>query len=293
MLNVDSLDGISTAECRALLPFTFKIRNPATWFRVVLPDLIENLNRRKDLSERLRGASRNLAATVDLRAARKRFVGKLLSEMTGLKLEPEKTPWSRYYEKDAPPEAQEKIDVISQILDRIRPATLFDAGCNTGLFGALASRKAIRTVAVDTDESCVSRLYATARAEGLDILPLVMSVVRYSPASGWMGIEYPSAPERLRCECVLALSLVHHLALGQLQDFERIIRSLGAFTDRYLIVEFVERGDPMAQMLLKRCRHPVDFYSMELFTEVLGRYYRTLEKAPAYSATRTLFVCEK
>jgi len=292
MLSMVGMDGVSTAECRSMLPLGFKLRHPGTWFRVVVPGILERLGRHVNLSEKLRETSRNVAANVDMRLTRRRFVRKLLKELDDLRFDSQGSQWTRYYDTDAPADMRAKLEVVSNVLDRIQPRSLLDVGCNTGLFSVLAARKNIRVVSLDTDEGCVSALYSKASSEDLPILPLIMDVVNHTPALGWMGKEYPSASARLKCDCVMALSVIHHLAFSQLQDFSRIVKSLAQFTTRFLIVEYVDKRDPMAEMLLKRCRHPVDFYTLDQFIHVLGTMFSKLERVSTYSPTRTLFVCQ-
>ena len=88
-------------------------------------------------------------------------------------------------------------------------------------------------------------MYRRLRAEGnTKILPLVMDLTDPSPAIGWRSQERPSFLDRAKPDAVLALALVHHLAIGAnipLPEVVSWLHSLGG----HLVVEFVGPEDPM------------------------------------------------
>jgi SAM-dependent methyltransferase len=293
VMSMNYLDGLSQVECSKLLPWHVGAKARGIWSRVRIPALISRINDATGFLDNLEETSQKLSEKVDMKRARRNLLRKLLKTVRSIDLSPRNSRWAQYYEKEAPPDMESKSRVLADVLDKADPASLVDIGCNTGLFSMLAARKGIRTVAFDTDESSISRLYLDAKEQKLDILPLVMNVVNFTPSFGWMAKQFPAAPQRLKCEAALAFSLIHHLAFTQYQDFERIVSTLDAFTSRYLFIEYVDPSDPMAEKLVKRCRRPTDFYSLEALRTVLSSRYRIVETAPEYSPTRTLLVCEK
>ena len=76
-----------------------------------------------------------------------------------------------------------------------------------------------------------------------------MDLADPSPALGWAHEERASLTERAGADTLLALALVHHLAIGRNIPLERIATQLGKLAPQ-LIIEFVPRDDPMVRQLL-------------------------------------------
>jgi SAM-dependent methyltransferase len=202
---------------------------------------------------------------------------------------------------------------VHQALTTMRPSTVLDLGSNTGWFSMLAAKLGSRVVAVDLDEASIDRLFADARREQADILPLVANLVRPLPELGakvfadepslsLIGTNAPvvSAPEtRLRCEMVMALAIVHHLALGQSHPFDEIASILGRLATKYLCVEFVDLNDEMITSdpgffpAYNASRESFSWYSKENFVTALGFQFDRIEEVPSHPETRTLLLCSR
>ena len=97
--------------------------------------------------------------------------------------------------------------------DRWAPA--WDLGANTGRYSRIAAEAGYRVVALDIDPAAVERGYRAIKADGrTDITPLLGDITAPSPALGWANAERASLLERVDADVVLALALVHHLAIG-------------------------------------------------------------------------------
>ena len=202
---------------------------------------------------------------------------------------------------------------VHRALTSMRPATVLDLGSNTGWFSMLASKLGSKVVAVDLDEASIDRLFADARREQADILPLVVNLVRPlpelpakvfadEPSQSLIGDGGPviAAPEsRLKCEMVMALAIVHHLALGQSHPFDEIASILGRLATKYLCVEFVDLDDDMITSdpgffpAYNASRESFSWYSKENFVTALGFQFDNIEEIPSHPATRTLLLCSR
>jgi hypothetical protein len=91
-----------------------------------------------------------------------------------------------------------KESFVREALAEARPDWVLDVGANTGHFSALAASAGASVVALDSDVQCVDGIWRRARAQNLDILPLVVDFARSSPALGWRNREQPSFLERAR-----------------------------------------------------------------------------------------------
>ncbi len=82
-----------------------------------------------------------------------------------------------------------------------------------------------------------------------DILPLILDVANPSPGIGWANRERRSLLERADPDVILALALVHHLAISRNVPLPMVLE-LFAQMAPWAIVEFVPKDDPMVRRLL-------------------------------------------
>ena len=118
-----------------------------------------------------------------------------------------------------------------------------------------------------------------------------MNLVDPSPARGWRAQERRAFTDRGDPDLVLALALVHHLAIAANVPLAEVVSWLASFGGR-LIVEFVEPHDPMAERLLgNKPAGMFPDYRIEKFEALLGEHF-TVERSEALpSGSRTLFLC--
>jgi ribosomal protein L11 methylase PrmA len=204
-----------------------------------------------------------------------------------------KSQWSSYY-ADQPsygPEAfAAKVDLVTAWLDRVRPATVWDLGANTGRFSRIAAQHASLVAAFDADAACVETMYQEARAEKLDrLLPLVSDLSNPSPAIGWANEERLTLEQRGPADMVLALALVHHLAVGNNVPLPAIAAYF-ARLGRQLIIEFVPKSDAMVQGMLAGRRDIFDAYTAAQFEEAFAAHFRVDQRATLVSSDRVLYL---
>ncbi|MDX1436004.1 MAG: hypothetical protein R3335_04290, partial [Anaerolineales bacterium] len=136
-----------------------------------------------------------------------------------LKWKPAGTEWGDYYTASAGHYSEEtladKQRLVSAYLERARPNNVWDLGANTGFFSRLASSQGIHTVAFDIDPAAVEQNYRrTVKEKEDNLLPLLQDLINPTPAIGWNSAERMSLKERGPVEAVLALALIHHLAIS-------------------------------------------------------------------------------
>ena len=96
------------------------------------------------------------------------------------------------------------------------------------------------------------------------LLPLLLDLTNPSPAMGWHNKERSSLLERGPVDAVLALALVHHLAISNNLPFEKIAEFFGQIC-AWLIIEFVPKTDPQVQRLLSAREDIFTNYTREHF----------------------------
>lgn len=217
-------------------------------------------------------------------------------ELDAISVVQPRTCWSDYYENEFPPfepsdQWTPKHRSMDEILADCRPRSLLDIGSNRGWYAQLAACRGVPVVAMDVDESSVTRLYDDARQAGMPILPLLMDIRSPSPGYGLCNEWFPPAVQRLRCEMVMALALVHHLVFKQRLRFEQIVAALDAFSGRWLLVEFIGREDRYVREWWNPQRH--GWYTLEHFESALRKHYANIRRFPSNLEHRVLLLCEK
>ncbi len=226
----------------------------------------------------LRGLLDNLRATIEK-----------------LSWRPPATDWATY-DDVATYSSEARAGKERFVRDRLAQAsggTVWDLGANTGRFTRIAAASAAHVVAIDADPGVTELQYQSSRT-GTDgaILPLVVDLTNPSPAIGWSNAERSSILERGPADSVLALALVHHLAIGNNLPFDRIAAFLHD-AGRRLIVEFVPRDDVRAQQLLIRREHLFDGYTREEFERGFERHFAIHDVVPLAGSGRLLYYMQR
>jgi hypothetical protein len=217
---------------------------------------------------------------------------KLTRVVERLRWEPAKSTWSGYSDRshyeDTDLAAKEAF--VESVVGRTRRRLVWDLGANDGHFSRIASRHAEAVIAVDVDELVVDRLYRRLSEEGNStITPLVMDLIDASPSQGWRGTERPAFFVRTRPDIVLALALVHHLAIPGTVPPEQITDWLVSL-DTEIVLEVPHEDDPMVRRLLSRKRSDLfTNYQLETFDRLLSDRFDVRRRETQPSGTRTMY----
>ncbi len=145
-------------------------------------------------------------------------------------------------------------------------------------------------VSFDIDPAAVERNYRRVRAEGeRGILPLRMDLTNPSPALGWAHRERLSLEQRGPADALLALALVHHLAIGHNLPLERIAADL-ARLGRTLVIEFVPKSDSQVQRMLRSRPDIFPRYTREGFEAAFRSSFRIEDARPVAGSERLLYL---
>lgn len=283
------LDGLTPGDMRHLLRGTRK------WRKGVIRNVALQAAADQRFDRGGRKTQDDLAASGFGAELNKALTRKLLKTMTALRSDRADSAWSAYRStcsySDADREAKDRFvreSVAGRTID-----LAWDLGANDGAYARLVAETARYVVAVDYDDVTVDAMYRSFRADGVrNVLPLVMNLVDPSPARGWRGTERRAFTDRGRPDLVLALALVHHLALAANVPLAQVVdwfADLGGT----LIVEFVEPHDPMADRLLGNKQAGLfPDYRIEEFERILGERYQITSHLRLPSGSRTLYVGE-
>jgi ribosomal protein L11 methylase PrmA len=207
---------------------------------------------------------------------------------------PESTPWADYYAANeySGQGMQAKTRIVGEWLDRIGPGVVWDLGANTGRFSQLACERGHLTIAFDVEPGAVELNYRDCRRrDERNCLPLVMDLTNPTSGLGWAGTERMSLLARGPASAVLALALVHHLAIGNNVPLPELARFF-ARCGRWLIVEFVPKDDPQVQRLLVSREDIFDSYTREGFEGAFGKVFAIRDRQVVPGTSRQLYLME-
>ena len=207
-----SPEGIGSSDVVKLLTMRQKL-NPGVFLHVVLA---EWLQRRSQLSEDASARRANAArlpkkALVAILQGLKRWIG-------SFELPAARSTWAEYVTECSYLRigTEFKRDQVREFVREMKPCSVLDLGCNTGDFSVIALEEgATEVIGLDGDLNALNRACIRAESAAGDFLPLYADLADPAASQGWANRERPALTERLSCEGVLALAVLHHLVIGR------------------------------------------------------------------------------
>ncbi|MSQ03552.1 MAG: SAM-dependent methyltransferase [Myxococcales bacterium] len=228
------------------------------------------------------------------RAALLGLIDSLEGAVSGLDWAPAGTEWADYYATMSYTEAshQHKRELVASFLAKIAPKQVWDLGANTGVFSRIAAESGARVLAFDVDPGAVERHWRDVVARSDEsVLPLLQDLTNPSGGVGWGNDERASLGERGPADAVMALALIHHLAISNNVPLDRVaafFRTLG----RQLIIEFVPKSDVQVRRLLATREDVFPDYTIEGFEAAFQAHFRVVERESVRESDRVLFWME-
>jgi hypothetical protein len=280
-----AIDGITPTQMRGLMSFRDRFRR-GVFTNVFLHARLEA--RYADRPDQVKQEVKRVFKK-ELFVANVRKMRKLVER---LEWDPPKGVWTAYGERNSytDDDARRKDDFVREVAGSREWGLVWDIGANNGRYSRIAAEGARSVLAVDADEGPVELLYRDMKAEQNEkILTLAMNLADPSPGLGWRGLERRALPERGKPDLVLALALVHHVAISAnvpVREFIDWLASLGSA----LVIEFPTREDPMVKKLLAPKRdglHPD--YEISFFERCLAEAFEVERSERLESGTRVLY----
>jgi ribosomal protein L11 methylase PrmA len=201
------------------------------------------------------------------------------------------TTWSTYTRTTSysDPAARAKQDFVREFAASVRPQLLADIGCNDGEYSRLALEAGAKSVVgLDSDRTSLDQAFKAARQQDLAFLALNVDIANPSPGQGWGGRERAALTERLLPQALIALAVVHHLAIARNIPLDGVVASLVAIAPAG-VLEFVPKDDPMVERMLKRRDDIFPDYDVEHFRSAILRHARIVREQPLPDSKRMLF----
>ena len=205
------------------------------------------------------------------------------------------TDWGDYYEDTNYSDAAmgQKEALVADFVGRAAPQMVWDLGANTGRFSRIASHKGITTLAFDIDPAAVEKNYLQIKAQKeTHLLPLTLDLTNPSAGMGWANRERNSLAERANADLILALALVHHLAISNNVPLEMIAAYFSELAP-WLVIEFVPKTDSQVQRLLVSREDIFENYTQAGFEQAFGAKYHLRATEAIQGSERQLYLMER
>jgi hypothetical protein len=215
--------------------------------------------------------------------------------LRSLTWKPAGTEWAEYYDGTNYTDVafRKKHTLVGQFLEQAKPGIVWDLGANNGEFSRISSAQGIFTVSSDIDPAAVEQNYRTVVAgKELFLLPLIIDLTNPSPALGWDNHERQSLAERGPADAVLALALIHHLAISNNVPLAKLAQFFGEM-GHWLVIEFVPKSDSQVKRLLASRKDIFTDFNQESFEAVFSGEFDIRRAERIDGSERTLYLMER
>ena len=207
------------------------------------------------------------------------------------------TEWENYYDNTNYNDEATSIKegIILKFLESIKLSNsdiVWDLGANDGRYSRLVSDCSC-VVSFDIDSKAVNKNYLKMKKNGeLNILPLILDLTNPTSSIGFSCSERKSLMERGNVKCVMALALIHHLAISNnlpLEKLAKFFEELGEF----LIIEFVPKEDSQVEKLLKTRIDIFDDYNFQTFEKTFSSVFKIIDKCSISGSKRVIYLMKR
>ena len=279
------LDGVPLDVADALLPRASHLR----------PSIMLHIHAHRRAQEKYEDARGSARARSVSKRSQYALLDSLRSAVKSCAWEPRGTEWADYYDATnyGSCSMDDKTRLVREFLGEIAPTMTWDLGANTGRFSGLAVEQGAYTIAFDVDPAAIEKAYRAGREAGeARLLPLVMDLMNATPDLGWDLGERDSFVKRGTPDVVLALALVHHLAIANNVPLPRIARFLSRLAP-WLVIEFVPKSDSQVQRMLASRRDIFPAYNREGFEQAFVECYDFERVVPIAECERVIYLMRR
>lgn len=227
--------------------------------------------------------------------ALKNLVLSLESAVKSLNWPAKGTEWAEYYDHTNYTASgfEDKKRIVDSFIQLINPALVWDLGANNGVFSRLAAKRGAYVIASDIDPAAVEKGYQFVRQnKERNILPLIIDLTNPSPGIGWQNKERTSFINRGPADLVMALALIHHLAISNNTPFSQMANFF-AKIGRSLIIEYVPKEDSQVKILLATREDVFKEYNQKNFEDEFSKYFNIKQKFQIEDSQRVIYLMKK
>lgn len=281
-----NLEGVETDKLAALIP----------WWRNFSFNILTHITLQARLQRYAVASGEGAMSKASDKGLSRNAYHQMLLQLRGWinKLQPKDTGatvWGDYEQTHTytGEEEQAKHRFVGEYCAAVKPALMFDFGCNSGEYSQTALESgAEKVVGFDFDQGALERAFARAKAKSLNYLPLYLDAANPSPGQGWNSEERMGMAGRDKADGLVALAFEHHLTIGRNIPMDRMVSWITSFAPTG-VIEFVQKSDPTVQQLLMLREDIFDEYTEENFEHLLASGARIVKKETVASTGRTLY----
>ena len=222
------------------------------------------------------------------------LIDNLQATIKKLTWSPHGTEWGNYYDITNYSDAafEHKKGLVREWANRVKPALVWDLGANTGVFSRVVGEIGFNVISFDVDSAAVEQNYLQVKKEKAEnILPLLLDLTNPSPAIGWANRERESFGSRGPADLVLALAMIHHLAISNNVPLPQLVEFF-ANTGRWLVIEFVPKSDSQVKKLLASREDIFPNYTKDGFEFAFKETFIIHEVVNVSESERILYLME-
>lgn len=219
----------------------------------------------------------------------------MIRQISKLKHKVVASEWEDYYQHTNYNEQsdKDKEQLVISYLEKVHikeKDVVFDLGANEGKYSRIASCKKCMVVSWDIDFNCIHNNYMLLKKnQEKNILPLYLDCTNPTPDLGFGCLERKSLNRRGPVKCVMALALIHHIAISNNVFFDEIAEWFSKLGE-YLIIEFVPKEDSQVQKLLQTRKDIFNWYDEEIFEKSFQKYFTILKKDTITNSKRVMYL---
>jgi S-adenosylmethionine/arginine decarboxylase-like enzyme len=223
------------------------------------------------------------------------IIESLRSTIRKLEWKPTGTEWADYYAANNYTDTafEHKKVLVEDWLSHLEPKVVWDLGANTGIFSRLAIEAGAFVVSSDIDPAAVEVNYRLSKEnKEKKLLPMAIDLTNPSPAIGWNNRERDSFLQRGPVDVVLALALIHHLAIANNVPLGKVAEFF-AGCGKWLIVEFVPKSDSQVKRLLRSREDIFNEYHRDGFEKAFCEWFNIKQSSAVRDSERWLYFMQR
>lgn len=280
------IDGVPLDLAAKLLPRKARIR-PSVLMHIILHAKAQDSKGSEHKSTTATLHKRNLLAILDSLERAVRALGPKVS----------RTEWADYYQgntnytESSAKKKRALVHAFTKEIPRLKSA--IDLGGNDGHYSRVFSEQGARTICADIDPFAVEANYRRMREKREEnLLPLLVDFTNPGGALGWLNEEREPFHDRVNADAVMALAIIHHLAISNNVPFTMVADYFSRF-GTYLIIEFVPKEDSQVQKLLATRKDVFPRYNEAEFEKDFSQFYKLVKREKIAGSKRTLYLFKK
>ncbi len=287
-LFISYTDGVPVGLISHLLPIRAKF-NPMLLLHIFAHSASQRKNADKKLNKKQIQQSFGRSAMMGL-------IDSLEFAVRKFKLSHKETEWGDYYESNnnyRSTSQAHKEKLVREFVGLAKPKMTWDLGANTGRFSRIAASGNSKVISFDIDHGALEQNYKEVLMnKDKNILPLFSDLTNPTPAIGWANQERLSLLDRGPSDLIMALALVHHLAIGKNIPMD-YIAELFANQCQFCMVEFIPKEDSQVKKLLMNREDIFPEYSKSGFEKTFKKYFKIKKSTDIKGSKRVLYLMEK